>query len=78
MKWIEDSDERTVTDERLPLQTKGYEKYVRRKYLFSVLIMMKLQLTRKHCYYMDKKLFELFCIENDFAKYFPKCRHLNI
>ena len=31
---------------------------------------MKLQLTLKHRFYTDEKLFELFCIENNFAKYF--------
>ena len=30
----------------------------------------------KHYFYMDEKLFELFFIENDFAKYFAI--HLNI
>ena len=29
-------------------------------------------------FYTDKKLFELFCIENDFAKYFAKFRNLFI
>ena len=27
---------------------------------------------------MDKKLFELFCFENDFAKYFAKFHNLYI
>ena len=26
---------------------------------------------------MDEKLFELFCIANDFPKYFAKCRNLS-
>ena len=31
---------------------------------------MKLQLTTKHRFNTDEKRFDLFCIENDFAKYF--------
>ena len=29
-------------------------------------------------FYADEKLFELFCIENDFGKYFAKFRNLSI
>ena len=29
-------------------------------------------------YYTDEKPFELFCIENDFAKYLARCRNLFI
>ena len=39
--------------------------------------MMKLRLILKH-FYMDEKHFELFCIKNDFAKYFAKQRNLFI
>ena len=27
-------------------------------------------------FYIDEKLFELFCIENNFVKYYAKCRNL--
>ena len=38
---------------------------------------MKLQLTLKHRFHTDEKLFdELFCIENDIPKYFAKCCNL--
>ena len=37
--------------------------------------MIKLNLILKH-FYTDEKLFELFCIKNDFAKYFAKYRNL--
>ena len=36
--------------------------------------MMKLHLPLKHNLYIDEKLFELH--ENDFVKYFSKCRNL--
>ena len=37
---------------------------------------MKLQLTLKHRFYENNKIFELLCIETDFPKYFAKCRNL--
>ena len=30
----------------------------------------------KHCFYTDEKIFELFCIENSFARYFTKYLYL--
>ena len=30
----------------------------------------------KHRFYTDEKIFELFCIENSFARYFAKCHNL--
>ena len=32
----------------------------------------------KQYFYMDENIFHLFCMENDFAKYFAKCRNLFI
>ena len=37
---------------------------------------MKLKIPLKHCFYTDEKLFELFCIENNFPKYSAKCHNL--
>ena len=38
--------------------------------------MMKLQLTLKPLSNIDEKLFELFCIKNELAKYFAKCHNV--
>ena len=37
---------------------------------------MKLKIPLKHRFYTDEKLFELFCIENNFPKYSTKCQNL--
>ena len=46
-----------------------WEKNIR-YYFYSGVTIMKLQLTLEHHFYADKKLFQLFYIENKFAKYF--------
>ena len=54
-----------------------FEKSVRKIFLLSyyndeIVINTKIHL------YTDERLFELFCIENNFAKYFAKCCNLFI
>ena len=37
---------------------------------------MELQLTLKQHFHTGQKLFELFCIKNDFTEYFGECCNL--
>ena len=53
-----------------------WEKNVRRYYFYVGITIIKLELRVKYHSYVDEKLFELFCIENDFGKYFAKSCHL--
>ena len=63
----------------ITFKTITWEKKSRKRcYFYSVITMMKLQLTLKHYLLTDEKLFELFSIENDFSKYFAKCCNLFI
>ena len=53
------------------------EKNVKRRHYFCLgYTIMKLKIPLKHCFYTDEKLFELFCIENNFPKYSAKCHNL--
>ena len=51
------------------VKTTIWEKNVRRGYYFYLgVTIMKLWLTLKHTSIWTKRLFELFCIENEFTK----------
>ena len=53
------------------------EKNLRRKYFSSGSTVMKSKLTLKPGFHTNKRLFELYGIENDFTKYFAKCPNPN-